>query len=132
MKININNLEDTKKLAESLAAEAKIGDCFALYGDLGAGKSTFARYFIQYLLPDVENIPSPTFTIMQQYDRDVLHIDCYRLEAENEAVEIGLCELFSSSISLIEWPEKIPNLLPKCAKKLYFSILNNERTVEIR
>ena len=132
MKININNLEDTKKLAESLAAEAKIGDCFALYGDLGAGKSTFARYFIQYLLPDVENIPSPTFTIMQQYDRGVLHIDCYRLEAENEAVEIGLCELFSSSISLIEWPEKIPNLLPKCAKKLYFSILNNERTVEIQ
>lgn len=132
MKININNLEDTKKLAESLASEAKIGDCFALYGDLGAGKSTFARYFIQYLLPDVENIPSPTFTIMQQYDRDVLHVDCYRLEAENEAVEIGLCELFPSSISLIEWPEKIPNLLPKCAKKLYFSILNNERTVEIR
>ena len=131
MLLDITNLEDTKKLAESFAKNAKIGDCFALYGDLGAGKSTFARYFIQYLLPNIENIPSPTFTIMQQYDNDILHVDCYRLESENEAIEIGLHEFFASSISLIEWPEKISRILPQDVKKLYFSLLDDKRTVEI-
>ena len=131
MLVEITNLEDTKNLAESFAKDVKIGDCFALYGDLGAGKSTFARYFIQYILPNLTNIPSPTFTIMQQYDNDILHVDCYRLESENEAIEIGLHEFFASSISLIEWPEKISGLLPRNVKKLYFSIVDDKRIVEI-
>jgi len=123
--------DDTKRIAAQFASDAKIGDCFALYGDLGVGKSTFARFFIQSLLGANTEVPSPTFTIMQQYDKSILHVDCYRLHTVDEAIEIGLFELLSSSISLIEWPGILEPMLPFNATHLYFSHNNEYRTLSI-
>ena len=82
-KIFISKSEkDTKKLAETLAQKAKRGDVFALFGTLGMGKSVFARAFIQKLT-DAKEVPSPTFTLVQQYeasDFEIYHFDLYRLK----------------------------------------------------
>lgn len=126
--------EDTKLLAEKLADSARIGDCFALYGQLGAGKTTFARYFIRHLLPEVEDVPSPTFTIVQQYDGidyNILHIDCYRLDSVSDIENLGIAELFPYSITLIEWPEIIEHMLPEPCTKIYFSMRDGMRIAEI-
>ena len=89
-KIFISKSEkDTKKLAETLAQKAKRGDVFALFGTLGMGKSVFARAFIQKLT-DAKEVPSPTFTLVQQYeasDFEIYHFDLYRLKSPDEVFE---------------------------------------------
>lgn len=94
---------------------AQKGDIFALYGTLGAGKSTFSRFFIQNL-SDAQEVPSPTFTLVQSYegnDFEIYHYDMYRLKSPEEAYELGIEESFYNGVNLIEWPEKIGYLLPK-------------------
>lgn len=120
-------LEDevaTADLAASLARVAQAGDVFALSGDLGAGKTSFARAFISALPlvegdgaanPGAEDVPSPTFTLVQVYERSpapVWHFDLYRLESPQEAYELGLEEALGEGILLIEWPERLGRLLP--------------------
>lgn len=125
--------QDTKCLAERMAFAAKKGDIFALFGTLGAGKSTFSRYFIQFLT-DVEDVPSPTFTLVQMYETanfDIYHYDMYRLKQENEAYELGIEEAFYSGVNLIEWPEKIKGLLPRNIWHIEISIANNQRVFSI-
>jgi len=115
IKILCRSENDTKSLAEKFAHIARKGDIFALFGTLGAGKSTFSRYFIQCLTPAKE-IPSPTFTLVQTYEAqnfDIYHYDMYRLKNPEEAYELGIEESFYNAVNLIEWPEKINNLLPK-------------------
>lgn len=104
----------TGRLAAALAGLARPGDTIALWGELGAGKTTFARAFIRSLGggPDV---PSPTFTLVQAYDLDafaVWHFDLYRLSAPEAAYELGIEEAFAQGVSLIEWPERLGSLLP--------------------
>ena len=106
---------DTIKIASELARHVKVGDIIALYGTLGMGKTAFCRGFIQSFLKD-QDVPSPTFTLLQTYDTPafpVYHFDMYRLKSPNEAYEIGIEDAFAEGVSLIEWPEKIGNLLPK-------------------
>jgi tRNA threonylcarbamoyl adenosine modification protein YjeE len=95
-------------LARLFAKSAKAGDCFALSGDLGAGKSTFARAFIQELCGDV-NVTSPTFTISQNYTSKeglpIWHYDLYRIKSADELFEIAIDEVLHDSITIIEWPE---------------------------
>ena len=82
----------------------------ALKGALGSGKTYFARAFI-----GEDEVPSPTFTLVQIYDRPqgrIWHFDLYRLEAPDQAVELGIEEAFASGISLIEWPERLGRLIP--------------------
>ena len=110
----------TAGLARRLAALARGGDVIALRGDLGVGKTSFARAFINALpgpdgAPKEEEVPSPTFTLVQSYRRlpaDVWHLDLYRLERPKEAYELGIEEAFGSAIVLIEWPERLGDLLP--------------------
>ena len=106
----------TARLAEQLAAQAAPGDVIALRGDLGAGKTTFARAFITALAPDLEeDVPSPTFTLVQIYERapaPVWHFDLYRLERPEEVFELGIEEALAGDICLIEWPERLGALLP--------------------
>jgi len=125
--------EETKTLAEKFASMAKKGDIFALYGTLGVGKSTFSRYFIQYL-SDVKDVPSPTFTLVQTYETtsfDIYHYDLYRIKSSDEAYELDIEEAFYSGVSLIEWPEKIESLLPKDIWKININSENNKRFFEI-
>ncbi len=124
---------DTNKLAQALSLIAKKGDIFALYGTLGAGKSTFSRFFIQSLCC-VEDVPSPTFTLVQSYPTDnfeICHYDMYRLENPTEAYELGIEYFFYSCVNLIEWPEKIESLLPKDIWKINIKIESDCRFFEI-
>lgn len=112
--------EDTIKLAQDLACKAKSGDVFALYGTLGMGKSVFARAFIQKLC-NVDDVPSPTFTLLQTYSGckgDIYHYDLYRLKHPDEVFELGFEEAVYSGISLIEWPENAGSWLPKDIVKI--------------
>lgn len=132
-KIVCKTEKDTCFLAKKVAKAAKRGDVFALFGTLGAGKSTFSRYFISYLSGAVE-IPSPTFTLVQTYDGpgyEIYHYDMYRLKSPDEAFELDIEEAFYNGVSLIEWPEKIGSLLPKDCWKITITTNGAERIFDI-
>lgn len=103
-------------IARIIAKAAKNGDCIILQGDLGTGKTTFARAFIQELCGMNINVSSPTFNISQIYNtihkQQIYHYDLYRIENYDELFEIGLEESLTNAINLIEWPEIAKNLLP--------------------
>ncbi len=103
----------TAALAGAIAEVARIGDVIALSGGIGAGKTVFARGFVRALTGPDEEVPSPTFTLLQTYDGSrgpVHHYDFYRLERAKDAYEIGIEESFAEAITLIEWPERIAAL----------------------
>jgi len=105
----------TERLAATLAATARPGDVLALIGDLGTGKTVFARAFIRARGTGLEEVPSPTFTLVQTYDVDggtIHHFDLFRLTAPDEAYELAIEEAFADGISLIEWPDRLGALLP--------------------
>lgn len=109
----------TGRLAQDLAAILKAGDCLLLVGDLGAGKSTFARAVIRAAAGDETlEVPSPTFTLVQTYDLARLplaHFDLYRLETAEEIDELGLDEALETGAALVEWPERASGRLPEDA-----------------
>ena len=101
-------------LAAHIAALARPGDVIALSGELGAGKTCFARAFIR-ARGGREEVPSPTFTLVQVYElgsAPVWHFDGYRLRDAEEAWELGIEDAFRDGISLIEWPERFGARLP--------------------
>ncbi len=103
------------RLASDLAAVARPGDLIALSGDLGAGKSSFARAFIRRLAEDPAlEAPSPTFTLIQSYDTrlgKVVHADLYRLRDASELEELGLAQELDGAIGLVEWPDRAGDAL---------------------
>jgi tRNA threonylcarbamoyladenosine biosynthesis protein TsaE len=114
--IDLSDEAATEALAARLAAVARPGDVIALKGELGAGKTSFARAFIR-ALGGIGEVPSPTFTLVQVYElgpATVWHFDGYRLRDPEEASELGIEDAFADGISLIEWPERFGALLPAC------------------
>lgn len=119
--------EETSALAEKVAEIARLHDVFALYGTLGMGKSVFSRAFIKKLT-DATEVPSPTFTLLQVYeakDFDIYHYDFYRIKSPEEIFELGIEDAFQYGVSLIEWPEKMGNYIPKNAIIVRFSALDD-------
>ncbi|MFC7291574.1 tRNA (adenosine(37)-N6)-threonylcarbamoyltransferase complex ATPase subunit type 1 TsaE [Hirschia litorea] len=114
-KFSLKSEADTFALAQSLAPILRVSDVIALYGDLGAGKTTFARALIRTLLSEAQmDVPSPTFTIVQTYDAPqfpIWHFDMYRIEDESELDELGLDETIDG-LTLIEWPSRMGEQLP--------------------
>jgi tRNA threonylcarbamoyladenosine biosynthesis protein TsaE len=105
----------TIRLGEALAQRLRRGDAVCLSGGLGAGKTTLARALIRALTQPEEEVPSPTFTLVQTYDgRDfpLAHFDLYRLESAGEALELGLDEALDTGAAIIEWPERLGVNLP--------------------
>ena len=106
----------TAGLAARLALRSRRGDVIGLQGELGAGKTSFARAFIRALGSGQEEVPSPTFTLVEIYafagKPPVWHFDLYRLETPEEVWELGIEDALSEGISLIEWPERLGPLLP--------------------
>ena len=128
-----DSLEDTKKAAEYFSRFVKKGQCFALSGNLGAGKTTFSQYLIKFLNPKIESVNSPTFTIIQTYPSDIAeiwHIDCYRLKSEDEFYELGIDEAFANCVTIIEWPEIISSHLPDGVINLKFLKIDNQYSIE--
>ncbi len=122
----------TAALAARLAPALRAGDLICLAGDLGAGKTAFARALINALPGPPEEVPSPTFTLVQTYPRDGLeiwHFDLYRLERADEVWELGLEEALVAGASLVEWPERAAGLLPEERLVLRFEHAGTGRRV---
>lgn len=125
----INNLEDTKKLAEEIANEINTGEVITLKGTLGAGKTFFTNCFINYLmkknnLKEVE-VVSPTFNIVKEYplnDYSIYHFDLYRLKNKNELYELDIENCFENGITLIEWPEIAEDIIYNIAIEIKIEI----------
>lgn len=118
--------EQTKNLAILLAKNSAKGDIYFLKGDLGAGKTTFSKAFIQSFFNYPITVTSPTFTLFNLYESDSLtlcHSDLYRLKSVEELYELGLLELLDTSLTLIEWPDLLEEAFSTLqVNKLTFSI----------
>jgi tRNA threonylcarbamoyladenosine biosynthesis protein TsaE len=123
--------DDTADLGRWLAPRLAVGDCVLLQGPIGAGKSHLARALIRARLGRMEDIPSPTFTLVQTYTADVeiWHADLYRLSHPDEVAELGLEQAFSQAICLIEWPERLGRLTPTSAIRITLSTKGEGRSV---
>jgi tRNA threonylcarbamoyladenosine biosynthesis protein TsaE len=122
LRIDLPTEADTTRLGQALALMLGAGDCVLLEGSIGAGKSHLARALIRTLRDPEEEVPSPTFTLVQPYDDlpvPVWHVDLYRLDDPREADALGLFE--TDAALLIEWPERLGHRLPPQALRLTFS-----------
>lgn len=114
----------TSAFARHVGACVGAGDVLLLSGDIGAGKSHFARALILSRLAMPEDVPSPTFTLVQTYaavDCEIWHVDLYRLSDPWDIVELGLVEAFEGALCLVEWPERLGDLAPSGALRFAFS-----------
>lgn len=105
----------TARLGEAVAAVLRTGEAVCLTGPLGAGKSTLARALVRSLTTPDEDVPSPTFTLVQFYEAagfPLAHFDLYRLSDPDEAYEIGLDEALEEGAAIIEWPQRLEGRLP--------------------
>ena len=121
--ITLKSPQETSDLAARLGAVLRCGDVLLLDGPIGSGKTHFARALIWSVMDQPEDVPSPTFTLVQVYDTrigEVWHSDLYRLSAIEEVEELGLTDAFDTSVCLIEWPEKLGVIQPESALTLGF------------
>ena len=119
----------TEALAVRLSEAVSQGDVIALFGDLGMGKSVFARAFIRAYANIDEDIPSPSFTLVQVYAADatpVFHFDLYRLKKSEEVLELGIEEAFAEGISLIEWPDRLGAWMPENRLEVHLTASGRE------
>lgn len=121
--------DDTKKLADMLAPLLVAGDVLLLDGDVGAGKTDLARKIIQNRMlkfDALEDVPSPTFTLVQTYDlgdTEYIHADLYRLSHPDEVYELGLERGFETAVCLIEWPDRLGSMTASNALNIQISII---------
>jgi len=130
----ISSEEELKEVAEYLAPLLKTGDVVTLNGTLGAGKTTFTRYLIRLLAKDDNmEVPSPTFTLVQEYSLpniDIWHFDLYRLdEKEKDIIELGWEEARRYGVALVEWADRLGALLPKHHISVNFEFVEGTSTM---
>lgn len=133
MEINVNSVKDLDFAASQLLKFAGDEKLFLLYGNMGAGKTTFINKVCQ-LLGTKDHTSSPSFSIVNEYklsDKYIYHFDFYRLKNQNEAFDLGYEDYFySDNYCFVEWPEKIPDLLPETYVKVVINVGDeNIRTI---
>lgn len=124
----------TARLGAAVALALKPGEAVCLHGPLGAGKSTLARALVRALTSPHEDVPSPTFTLVQFYESrafPLAHFDLYRLERADEAFEIGLDEALEEGAAVIEWPERLGGRLPRDRLDIIIAISGEGRTARL-
>jgi tRNA threonylcarbamoyladenosine biosynthesis protein TsaE len=122
--VEIPDMTATIALGADVARALKAGDAVALEGDLGAGKTALARAILQ-ALGVTEDVPSPTFTLVQRYETPrliVSHFDLYRIKTESELDELGFDDALDEGAALIEWPERAPHRIPDDALHILLSL----------
>ena len=137
--MRLKSLRDTQKFSEYISNIIEAGDIIFLYGQIGVGKTTFVRFFINYL--ETKNkikrsdVLSPTFNIIYDYDIGnvkILHYDLYRLKNYKDISQLGIFETSSDSVKIIEWPELIkPKPKDRVDILFKYSKLENSRKVKI-
>src|SRR6201998_4230898 len=114
--VTLANEQATLRFAADIASALEPGDLVTLSGDLGAGKTTFARALIRHLARDPAiEVPSPSFTLIQTYDLErftVVHADLYRVSGSSELAELGFEDLPAGAVTLLEWPDRAAGFLP--------------------
>jgi tRNA threonylcarbamoyladenosine biosynthesis protein TsaE len=128
------NEDATAALGVALAGQLRAGDCVLLEGPIGAGKSHLARALIRARLGRMEDVPSPTFTLVQTYQADdveIWHADLYRLSHPDEVLELGLDDAFASAICLVEWPDRLGGHLPPDALRVRLMAQGDGRMVQL-
>ena len=136
MLINNFNIQDenkTKVIAEEISKICKKGDVLAISGSMGIGKTTFIKYFIKKIAK-AKSVPSPSYNIILPYESKhstIFHMDAWRLKNHNEALSLGITEMFDDAIFLIEWAEKIKIILPIDCLKLFIKNIKNKKYIEI-
>lgn len=126
--------DKTEALGRRLATLARPGDVILLEGPIGAGKSCLARAFIRARLGREEEVPSPTFTLVQVYEADgveIWHADLYRLTYPDEVWELGLDDAFTSAICLVEWPDRLGAHVPADALRIRLAAEGDGRRATI-
>jgi tRNA threonylcarbamoyladenosine biosynthesis protein TsaE len=134
MEIVLTDAAATERLGATVAAMLRPGDAICLSGELGAGKSTLARGLIRALTTPDEDVPSPTFTLVQVYDGPdfpIAHFDLYRIERPDEAYELGLDEALDDGAAVIEWPERLSRGLPPDRLDISLAIDNDRRRARV-
>ncbi|WP_299547872.1 tRNA (adenosine(37)-N6)-threonylcarbamoyltransferase complex ATPase subunit type 1 TsaE [uncultured Tateyamaria sp.] len=127
--------DDTAHAAAILGPALRPGDVVLLEGDVGAGKTHFARALIQSVLMEPEDVPSPTFTLVQVYDTrngTLWHTDLYRVSANTEVDELGLIDAFEDAICLVEWPDRLGHLTPDSALTIAIQSSGDGRIAMLR
>lgn len=130
---DLPDLDATARLGAAIAAGLRVGDVVALWGDLGAGKTTLARDVLR-ALGVTEDVPSPTFTLVQSYDTvrfAAAHYDLYRLKSAAEMRELGFDEALEDGVALVEWPERAPEALPPDALHVRLALAAAGRTARL-
>ena len=135
--IDLPDADATARLGRWLARQLGAGDTLLLEGEIGAGKTHLARSLIQTRLADfgvVEDVPSPSFTLVQTYQAgqlEIWHADLYRLGSPDEIAELGLDAAFGQALCLVEWPEKLGPWRPGRAITLRLTPLGDGRRAEL-
>lgn len=124
MVIILNSLEDTDKVGKIIGQNLQAGSVICLEGDLGAGKTTLTQFIAKGMLIE-DYVTSPTFTIIKEYSGrlNLYHMDAYRLESEDDMIDLGYDEYITSDgVCIIEWASKIKGLIPKSAININITI----------
>lgn len=133
------SLEDTQKIAQKVVGKLHAGDVLVLIGELGSGKTTFARYLVK-ALGATTRVQSPTFVIHRKYVSNeaikvINHFDLYRMMSKEDAVDIGVLSVLNENeaLCIIEWPEIIAENLPQKTIKISFEYLgDSERKIDVQ
>ena len=126
-----NSREETYAFSMEYAKTLKAGDVLLLDGDMGAGKTVFAKGIAKGLGIE-EEVTSPTYAYMNDYEGRLFHYDCYRIESVEQAESLGLADYFEmGGVCLVEWAQNIAPLLPKKVKRVCIrKVSENEREIE--